>query len=178
MVPPQNVTNMGMQINNQQMQTATEQTKKADPQNLQAAPAGTPTRTTAEPPMGNTFPAQVNQQARPWEYVVRATPANPSGPPSGSAFPGVVSPGQGGILNSAGMVTPEFPVRSSFPGIASYGQGGMVAPGAIPEVPVRSPFARDAGLPYGPQGFPPPPPMMIQPAATIGPEVRESYLLL
>lgn len=165
---------MAMQMNSQQMQTAPEPPKKADPQNVQAAPTGIPTRTAAEPPLGNAFPAQVNQQARMWEGPARSTQANPPGPPLANAFPGMGSPGQAGALNTPGVVNPDLPVRGPFPGVVGYSPGGMVAPGAIPEVPaVRNQFMRDAGLPFGPQGFPPPPPMMLQPIGPINPEVRE-----
>ena len=164
------------------MQTTPEPPKKADPQNVQAAPTGIPTRTAAEPPLGNIFPAQVNQQATTtttttttwmWEGPARPTQANPTGPPLANAFPGMGSPGQAGVLNTSGLVNPDLPVRGPFPGVVGYSSGGMVAPGAIREVPVRNQFLRDAGLSFGPQGFPPPPPMMLQPIGPISPEVRE-----
>ena len=123
---------MAMHINSQQVQTVTSQTKKTDPQNVQVASTGTPTRA-AEP----TFPAQGYQQPGMFGRSVGVTQPNQSGPFLSRTFSGM---GQGGILNSSGMVNPEVPVRSSFSGVTSGSQ-----------------FMRDAGLPYVPQGFPPPP---------------------
>ena len=154
-----------MQMNSQQIQTAPEPTKKADPQNLQAAPTGIPTRPAAEPALGNAFPAQGNQQTRMWEGSARPTQANPPGPPLANTFPGMGSAGQSGLPNPFGVVNPDLPVRGPFPSVIGYSPGGMVSP----EV---NQFIRDAGLPFGPQGFPPPPPM-LPPIGSLSPEVRE-----
>ena len=157
---------MAMQMNSQQIQTAPEPTKKADPQNLQAAPTGIPTRPAAEPALGNAFPVQGNQQTRMWEGSARPTQANPPGPPLANAFPGMGSAGQSGLPNPSGVVNPDLPARGPFPSVIGYSPGGMVFPGV-------NQFIRDAGLPFGPQGFPPPPPMTWPPFGSMSPEVRE-----
>lgn len=147
--PSQNVTNMAMQINTQQIPVVSEQSRKPEPSSQQAAPTGTPaTRPLAERPLGNTFPGEGNLQPQPaWRGPGTAMPPISAGPP----YPGVTSPGQGGVLN--------YP--------------GMVSPGGTQPFPTRSTFQRDAGMPYGPLGFPPPPPHLLDPMGMTGhvPEV-------
>lgn len=146
--PSQYVTNMAMQINSEQAQIVPEPTRKTD---LQAAPTGMPSRA-----------AEVGQQTRPWEGTSIVPPTNPPGPAVTAAFQGVGIHGQAAIPNTSGVVNP---------GVVGNSQGGIGAAGAMPEVAVRNQFMRDFGSPYGPQGFPPPPPMM-QPAGPMGPGVR------
>ena len=141
---------MAMQINSQQVPVVSEQSRKPESPSQQGAPARTPTRLQAERPLGSTFPAEGNIQARPaWEGPGTAVPNISAGPPLGNTYPGVTSPGQGGVLNYS----------------------GMVSPGSGPPFPTQSAFQRDAGMGYGPFGFtpPPPPPFMLDPMGMTGP---------
>ena len=145
-VPPRSVTNMAMQTNSQQIPAVNEQTRKPEPANLQTAQPGTPVIPPAAPPLGNTFPAEGHT----WQSANRAAPFSPgpftpapfapAGPPLRSPIPGVTGTGQGGVMNQSGMVSPGF----------------------------NPPFPRDTGMPYGPHGFPAPPPM-IDPMGMTGP---------
>ena len=144
-ISSQNVTNMAMHVNSQQIQSTNPLTKKADQQNFQAAPVlSPPPQTAAAPPLRSTFPAQGNQQPGMWAGTVTGPPGQPFSRSFASG--GIVT--QGGMTNTHGMVNPQMPGRSAFP-TPGYGYGGMTAAGA---------FTRDAGFPFGPQGFPPPPP--------------------
>lgn len=136
---------MAMHVSSQQMQSTNPVTKKTDQQNFQAAPVWSPPpQTAAAPPLRSTFPAQGNQQPGMWAGTVTSPPGQSFS--RSFAAGGIVT--QGGMTNTHGMVNPQMPGRSAFP-TPGYGYGGMTAAGA---------FTRDAGFPFGPQGFPPPPP--------------------
>lgn len=139
---------MAMQMNTQQIPVVSEQTQKPGPPSPQAVTTGTPTRSQGR----STFPADSNQQTRPtWAGLGNAVPTVSAGPPLVNTYPGVTSPGQGGALNYS----------------------GMVSPGGVLPLPTRSVFPRDAGMPYSPFGFPPPPPYVMDPMGMTGagPEV-------
>ena len=160
-IPSQNVTNMAMHVNSQQMQSTSPLNKRADQQNFQTAPVWSPPpQTAAAPPLRSAFPAQGNQQPG----MLAGTVTSPPGQPFSRSFAagGIVA--QGGMTNTHGMVNPQMPGRSAFPGVTSYGYGGMTVTGA---------FTRDAGYPFGPQGFLPPPPPPPPPPAmgSTSPEV-------
>lgn len=89
------------------------------------------------------------------EMPVRAAQANHPEQPITTAFQGMGISGQ------------VLPMGNFFPGMTSYNPGGMTT---ISEEPVRNPFMRDPGLPFGRQGFPMPPPAM-QLGGAVGPEL-------
>ena len=93
------------------------------------------------------------------EMPVRAAQANHPEQPIATAFQGMGISGQ------------VLPMGNFFPGMTSYNPGGMTT---ISEEPVRNPFMRDPGLPFGRQGFPMPPPAM-QLGGAVGPEVAKFY---
>ena len=128
--------NMAMQINSQQTSSVSEQSRKLEPTNQQATQKEMSTRLQAERPLGNTFPAGGDPQARmPWDGSGRVDPMIPVGPAMERTYPGATSPSQGGLLN----------------------RSGMVSPGDMQPLPARNAFLGD-GVPFGQYGFPPPPP--------------------
>lgn len=148
--PSQNVINinMGMQINSAQIASVSEQSRKPELPNHQATQKGMSARPQAEQPLGSTFPAEGNPQARlPWDGSGRVEPTVSVGPPLGITYPSATSPSQGALLN----------------------RSGMISPGGVPPLPTRSIFLRDAGVPFGQYGFPPPPPHVMDPMGMPGP---------
>ena len=149
---------MAMQINSQQTSSVSVQSRKPEPTNQQATQKEMSARLQSEPNLGNNFPAEGDLQARlPWDGSGRAEPAVPVGPPLERTYPAAIHPGQGGLLNPS----------------------GMVSPGGISPLPARGSFLRDAGVPFGQYGFPPPPHMM-DPIGMPAPfsEVRELFPVL
>ena len=131
---------MAMQITSQQTSSASEQSRKPEPTKQQATQKEMSARLQAERPLGNTFPAGGELPARlPWDGSGRTEPTV-AGPPLERAYPGAISPSQGGLLN----------------------QSGMVSPGGMPPLPTRNAFHGDA-VPFGQYGFPPPPPHVMDP---------------